>query len=63
MITEQWNTVASSNPLIEMSWVILEAANDLRDTATIETCRRVIDAILRGDVPAKSDIDVVFNFF
>ena len=63
MITEQWNPVASNNPLIEMSWVILEAANDLRDTATIETCRRVIDAILRGDVPAKSDIDVVFNFF
>jgi hypothetical protein len=49
--------------LLESAWTILEAANDLRDTATVETCRRVIDATLRGDPPAKSDIDVVFNFF
>jgi len=63
MIDEQINTVASSNPLLESAWAILEAANDFRDVAAVETCRRIIDATLRGDLPAKSDIDVVYNFF
>ena len=41
----------------------MEAANDLRDDAAVDVCRRVIDAILRGDSPSKSDTDVIFNFF
>jgi hypothetical protein len=40
MIAEQLNTVTSSNPLLESAWTILEAANDLRDVATVQTCRR-----------------------
>jgi hypothetical protein len=63
MITEQSNTATSSTPLLETAWSILEAANDLRDVATVETCRRIIDANLRGEFPSKSDIDVIFRFF
>jgi hypothetical protein len=63
MIAEQWNTAASSTPLLETAWSILEAANDLRDVVTVETCRRVIDANLRGEFPSKSDVDVVLSFF
>lgn len=53
----------SGNPLLETAWATIEAANDLRDNTTVNICRRVIDAILRGDPPAKSDAEAVFNFF
>jgi hypothetical protein len=33
---------------VDMAWLVLEAANDLRDDATVEACRRVIDASLNG---------------
>ena len=52
-----------NNATIESVWSILEAANDLGDTATIEACRRVIDASLRGVEPATSDMAVVVAFF
>jgi hypothetical protein len=45
-----------------MAWCVLDAANDLRDTGTVEACRRVIDARLRGGVPAQSDMNFVFIF-
>ena len=51
------------NLLLETAWATMEATDDLRDDAAVDICRRVIDAILRGDSPAKSDTDVVFNFF
>ncbi len=35
----------------ETAWTVLDAANDLGDTITIDACRRVIDADLRGEVP------------
>lgn len=47
----------------ETPWAVLEAANDLGDTITVEACRRVIDASLRGDAPATSDMAVVVAFF
>ena len=47
----------------ETAWAVLEAANDLGDTVTVEACRRVIDASLRGDQPATSDLAVVVAFF
>ena len=47
----------------ETAWAVLEAANDLGDTVTIDACRRVIDANLRGDPPATSDMAVVVAFF
>jgi hypothetical protein len=32
----------------ETAWTVLDAANDLGDTITVDACRRVIDADLRG---------------
>jgi hypothetical protein len=62
MLLEQ-NLSPSGNPLLETAWATMEAANDLRDDAIVDICRRVIDTILRGDSPSKSDTDVIFNFF
>jgi hypothetical protein len=47
----------------ETAWAVLEAANELGDTVTVDACRRVIDANLRGDQPAMSDMAVVVGFF
>ena len=47
----------------DMAWTVLDAANDLGDAVTIDACRRVIDANLRGEVPATSDMAVVVTFF
>jgi hypothetical protein len=63
MIAGQFISANSNNHMLEAAWAALEAANDLRDAATVETCRRVIDANLSGNIPSKSDIDVIFNFF
>ena len=41
--------VALEKPLTDMVWTILEAANDLGDRATVEVCRRIIDASYRGE--------------
>jgi hypothetical protein len=38
-------------------------SNDLGDTATVDACRRVIDANLRGVEPATFDMAVVVAFF
>ncbi len=61
MIVEQ--TSAPATPLLDTAWTILDAANDLRDSATVEACRRVIDATFRGIAPAQSDISVLLDFF
>jgi hypothetical protein len=63
MMPNPINAVVPSNPLTDTAWTILEAANDLGDSMTVEVCRRVIDASLRGAAPAKSDINVIFKFF
>ena len=47
----------------ETAWTVLDAANDLGDTITVDACRRVIDADLRGESPARSDIAVLSAFF
>ena len=47
----------------DTAWTVLDAANDLGDTLTVDACRRVIDANLRGDEPATSDMAVVVAFF
>jgi hypothetical protein len=62
MILEM-NAAMPGKPLVDTAWTILEAANDLRDIATVDVCRRVIDASIRGRAPVQSDIDVIFNFF
>jgi hypothetical protein len=47
----------------ETAWTVLDAANDLGDVMTIDACRRVIDADLRGETPARSDVAVLSAFF
>ena len=51
------------NPAADIAWTVLDAANDLGDAATVDACRRVIDANLRGVEPATSDMAVVVGFF
>ena len=47
----------------DAAWIVLEAANDLGDDATVEACRRVIDANLKGMPAAPSDVHVVLHYF
>lgn len=47
----------------ETAWTVLDAANDLGDSITVDACRRVIDADLRGETPARSDVAVLNAFF
>ena len=47
----------------DAAWVALEAANDLGDDATIEACRRVIDANLSGALASPSDLHIVLDYF
>ena len=51
-----------TNPL-DAAWIVLEAANDLGDDATVEVCRRVIDANLNGSPASPSDLHIVFEYF
>ena len=57
------NQIGHDNPAGDIAWTVLDAANDLGDTITVEACRRVIDANLRGIEPAPSDMAVVVAFF
>jgi hypothetical protein len=50
------------NPL-NTAWIVLEAANDLGDHATVEICRRVIDASLNGAAASPFDMHVVTEYF
>ena len=63
MIINRLDLASSDSPLVDTAWSVLDAANDLRDIAAVEACRRVIDANLRGDVSAQSDMIVVSEFF
>jgi hypothetical protein len=47
----------------ETAWTVLDAAVDLGDSMTVDACRRVIDADLRGEAPARSDVAVLSAFF
>jgi hypothetical protein len=48
---------------LDAVWIVLEAANDLGDDATVEVCRRVIDASLNGRAAAPSDMHIVVEYF
>jgi hypothetical protein len=48
---------------LDAAWIVLEAANDLGDDATVEACRRVIDATLNGTPASPSDLHVVLDYF
>ena len=59
--------IASEEPKpdqpLDAAWIVLEAANDLGDQATVEICRRIIDAHLNGTSAAASDLHIVLNYF
>ena len=48
---------------LDMAWIVLEAANDLGDGATVEICRRVIDASLNGRPACQSDLHIILDYF
>jgi hypothetical protein len=48
---------------LDNAWLVLEAANDLRDNVTVEICRRVIDAGLNGTAASPSDLHVILDYF
>ena len=48
---------------LDTAWMVLEAANDLGDDATVEACRRVIDANLNGRPATQPDLHVIFDYF
>ena len=47
----------------ETAWTVLDAAVDLGDSMTVDACRRVIDADLRGEAPARSKVAVLSALF
>ena len=49
--------------LLNAAWIVLEAANDLGDQATIDVCRRVIDANLNGSAASPGDVHIVTEYF
>ena len=52
-----------SNTPLDPVWIVLEAANDLGDDATVEICRRVIDANLNGRPVGPSDLHIILDYF
>lgn len=48
---------------VDTAWIVLEAANDLGDNATVEACRRVIDANLNGTLASPHDLHIVTEYF
>jgi hypothetical protein len=48
---------------LDAAWLVLEAANDLGDHATVEICRRVIDASLNGTPASQSDLHIILDYF
>jgi hypothetical protein len=57
-----YDRLMADNPS-DAAWVALEAANDLGDSATIDACRRVIDANLSGALASPSDLHIVLDYF
>jgi hypothetical protein len=54
---------ARSDRPVDAAWIVLEAANDLGDHATVDVCRRVIDANLNGRTASPFDMDIVIEYF
>lgn len=48
---------------LDAARTVLEAATDLRDEATAEVCRRVIEASLNGQQPSTSDLLIIGKYF
>jgi hypothetical protein len=56
-------TEARPDQPLDAAWMVLEAANDLNDTAAVAACRRVIDASLRGMPASQPDLHLVLDYF
>jgi hypothetical protein len=56
IIMARLNSATPDRTMIDTAWSVLDAANGLRDTGAVEACRRVIEAHLRGGVPAQSSM-------
>jgi hypothetical protein len=54
---------ANAASVSDTAWLVLEAANDLGDDATLAACRRVIDASLNGAAPAQDDLHLLQDYF
>ena len=63
MFVDQTDASGAAKTLLDTAWSILEAANEVRDLATVDACRRVIDATFRGVEPAAADLNIVMGFF
>ena len=48
---------------LDAAWAVLEAAIDFGDAPTIEACRRVIDASLKGASVAEADLLILDDYF
>jgi hypothetical protein len=48
---------------LDAARTVLEAATDLKDEATAEVCRRVIEASMNGRQPTTSDLRIINNYF
>jgi hypothetical protein len=52
----------TDNIWVETAWAVLEITDGLGDEATIEACQRVIDDDSDGELPAQSDVNIIFGF-
>lgn len=52
----------TDNIWVETAWTVLEAANDLGDEIAIDACQRVIEDDSDGELPAQSDVNIIFCF-
>ena len=48
---------------LDAARTVLEAATDLKDEATAEVCRRVIEASTSGRQPTTFDMRIINNYF
>jgi hypothetical protein len=60
---KRWGDDAKPDKSLDAAWNVLEAANDLGDTVTVDACRRVIDASLNGRTASAPDLHIVTNYF
>jgi hypothetical protein len=66
VVSERIGTVSdapTADKSLDAAWNVLEAANDLGDHATVEACRRVIDASLNKTPASPSDLHIVTTYF
>lgn len=62
-LAEQSEAPKQDGGALDTARTVLEAANDFRDEATAEVCRRVIEASMNGQQPTLSDLRIINNYF